>query len=145
MSARHLSEEVAPEVLAGLGALSRVSRALVGTGELATLAQGALEEMTAALNLQTAALYLPDADGLQVSAGITTARLRQQLRYAEMERERRTLAAEVHDGLAQYLAVALRELALLDSGFEHSPERLRESITEAHRLVRARLQELVAP
>ena len=29
-----------------------------------------------------------------------------------MERERRTLAAEVHDGLAQYLAVARRELAL---------------------------------
>jgi signal transduction histidine kinase len=63
-----------------------------------------------------------------------------------MERERRTLAAEVHDGLAQYLAVALREVALLDSGSGHaSRERLRESVTEAHRIVRARLQELVAP
>ena len=29
-----------------------------------------------------------------------------------MERERRQLAAEVHDGLAQHLALALRELAL---------------------------------
>jgi signal transduction histidine kinase len=80
--------------------------------------------------------------GLQLSAGITTARLRQQVRQAEMERERRTLAAEVHDGLAQYLAVALRELALGDAG---NQERLKESIVEAHRLVRARLQELVAP
>jgi signal transduction histidine kinase len=234
MAPRQLSEDVAPEVLAGLGALSRVSRALVGTGELAALAAEALGEMCAALRLETAALYLPDADGqpllrryvvkahvrdelsfdeeawrlavaggapivlreaaswlvenpfdppaedwlilplvseesmvgvviaraagpiaidplsgtvlsllgLQLSAGITTARLRQQLRYAEMERERRTLAAEVHDGLAQYLAVALRELALGDAG---SPERLKESVTEAHRLVRARLQELVAP
>jgi signal transduction histidine kinase len=237
MPTRHLSEEVAPEVLASLGALSRVSRALAGADELATLAEGALEEMSAALRLQAAALYLPDADGhpvlrryvgqdairaelsfdeeawrlaiaggapivlrepaswlvenpfdppaedwlilplvseasmvgvviasapepiaidplsgtvlsllgLQLSAGITTARLRQQLRYAEMERERRTLAAEVHDGLAQYLAVALRELALLDAGAGHSHDRLREAITEAHRLVRARLQELVAP
>jgi signal transduction histidine kinase len=234
MAARHLSQEIPRDVLAGLGALSRVSRALVGTGELATLAARALEEMCAALDLETAALYLPDADGqpvlrryvadtpvrdelafdeeawalavasgapivfreaaswlvenpfeppaedwlilplvseesmvgvviararepiaidplsgtvltllgLQLSAGITTARLRQRLRHAEMERERRTLAAEVHDGLAQYLAVALRELALGEAG---SQERLRESITEAHRLVRARLQELVAP
>ena len=234
MATRHLSQEVPRDVLAGLGALSRVSRALVGTGELTTLAARALEEMCAALDLDTAALYLPDADGqpvlrryvadtpvrdelafepeawalavasgapivlreaatwlvenpfdppaedwlilplvseesmvgvviararepiaidplsgtvrtllgLQLSAGITTARLRQQVRHAEMERERRTLAAEVHDGLAQYLAVALRELALGDAG---NQERLKESITEAHRLVRARLQELVAP
>src|SRR5262249_14385444 len=235
MATRHLSEEVAPEVLASLGALSRVSRALAGADELAELAEGALEEMSAALQLQAAALYLPDADGhpvlrryvgqdavraelsfdeeawrlavaggapivlrepaswlgenpfeppaedwlilplisehsmvgvviasapepialdplsgtllallsMQLSAGSTTARLRQQLRCAEMERERRQLAAEVHDGLAQYLAVALRELALLESGAEHSPQRLKESVSEAHRLVRARLQELV--
>ena len=74
--------------------------------------------------------------GLQLSAGIATARLRQQLRHAEMERERRTLAAEVHDGLAQYLALALRELALLDAD-AGSRERLHESLTAAHRLVRA--------
>jgi hypothetical protein len=84
--------------------------------------------------------------GLQLSAGITTARLRRELLHAEMERERRTLAAEVHDGLAQHLAVALRELALLDAGSpQASRERLRESITVAHRLVRARLRELMAP
>ena len=53
-----------------------------------------------------------------------------------MERERRTLAAEVHDGLAQYLAVARRELALP----EPDQERLREAVEAAHRLVRARLQ-----
>ena len=55
-----------------------------------------------------------------------------------MERERRTLAAEVHDGLAQYLAVARRELALP----EPDSERLREAVEAAHRLVRARLQVL---
>ena len=55
-----------------------------------------------------------------------------------MERERRTLAAEVHDGLAQYLAVARRELALP----EPDRERLPEAVEAAHRLVRARLQEL---
>ena len=38
-----------------------------------------------------------------------------------MERERRTLAAEVHDGLAQYLARRRRELALPEPG---SRERL---------------------
>jgi signal transduction histidine kinase len=237
MPARQLSGEVPRDVLAGLAALSRVSRALVGTGELAALAARALDEMCAALDLETAALYLPDADGqpvlrryvadravraelafdeeawrltvasgapivlrepatwlvenpfdppaehwlilplvseqsmvgvviasarepiaidplsgtvlsllgIQLSAGVTTARLRQKVREAEMERERRKLAAEVHDGLAQYLAVAQREVALLDSGSGYSPERLRASISEAHRLVRARLQELLAP
>jgi nitrate/nitrite-specific signal transduction histidine kinase len=228
---------IAPEVMTGLGAVSRVSRALVGTGDLPVLAGAALEEMRDALGLELAALYLPDADGqpvlrrhvgdeaaaaelafdeeawrlavaggapivlrepaswlvahpfhppaadwlilplagpekelagvvvasagepisldplhrtvltllgLQLSAGIATARLRQQLRHAEMERERRQLAAEVHDGLAQHLALALRELALLDSD-AGSRERLQESLTAAHRLVRARLQELTTP
>src|SRR5690349_1021255 len=59
----------------------------------------------------------------QLSAGITTARLRRELQAAAIERERRTLAAEVHDGLAQYLAVARRELAL--------PEPDRERLVEA--------------
>ena len=205
---------MAPEVFAGLGALARVSRALVGTGSLAELAERALGEMRAALDLELAVLYLPRpattvrcldrfvssaaagtvlaardelryepeawrlavASGMpivlreeagwlgpnpftppahdwcvlplvtghrdmvgvvvaaarapialdpvsatvlallgeQLSAGITTARLRQRLQRAEMEQERRSLAADVHDGLAQDLAVALRELALLD-------------------------------
>ena len=78
--------------------------------------------------------------GLQLSAGITTARLRRELLRAAMERERRTLAAEVHDGLAQYLAVARRELA------RSRPDkaRLSEAVDSAHRLVRNRLQELSA-
>ena len=57
-----------------------------------------------------------------------------------MERERRQLAAEVHDGLAQYLAVARRELALP----EPDRARLTEAVDAAHRLVRARLQDLSA-
>jgi signal transduction histidine kinase len=227
-------EVVAPEVLTGLGAVSRVSRALVGPGDLRELAAAALAEMRDALALQAAALYLPDADGepvlrryvtvgecaaelafdaeawrlavaggapivlrepaswlvanpfsppaddwlilplataerdlagvviaragepiavdplhrtvltllgLQLSAGIATARLRQQLRHAEMERERRTLAAEVHDGLAQHLALALRELAS-PAADAASRERLREAVTEAHRIVRGRLLDL---
>jgi signal transduction histidine kinase len=221
---------IAPEVLSGLAAVSRVSRALVGTDELPVLAAAALEEMREALHLHNAALYLPDADGhpvlrrhvgedvaeelsfseeawrlaitsgapivlrepaswlvenpfappatnwvilplvtgeremvgaviascaepiridplsgtvlsllgLQLSAGITTARLRRELLVAAMERERRQLAAEVHDGLAQYLAVARRELALQTP----DRDRLTEAVDAAHRLVRARLQEL---
>ena len=223
---------IAPEVLSGLAAVSRVSRALVGTDELPVLAAAALEEMREALRLHEIALYLPDADGhpvlrryvgsaaaeelsfdpeawqlaiasgspivlrepatwlvanpftppandwvilplvtgeremvgvviasatspiridplsgtvltllgLQLSAGITTARLRRELLRAAMERERRTLAAEVHDGLAQYLAVARRELARKQP--DH--QRLSEAVDSAHRLVRNRLQELSA-
>ncbi len=225
-----LAGRLAPEVLAGLGAVSRVSRALAGTGDLPDLARAALAAMRDALHFDRASLYLPDADGqpvlrrhvgdaaadelafdeeawrlavaggapivlreaaswlvanpfdppardwvilplagdqrelagvviasarepivvdplsgtvlsllgLQLSAGITTARLRRALQRAAMERERRTLAAEVHDGLAQYLAVARRELALP----EPDTERLREAVDAAHRIVRSRLQEL---
>jgi two-component system, NarL family, nitrate/nitrite sensor histidine kinase NarX len=88
--------------------------------------------------------------GGQLSAGITTARLRQRLQATEMEQERRSLAADVHDGLAQDLSVALRELALLDEpGIDDeaaraSRERLREAVAGAHRLVRSRLEDLRA-
>ena len=58
-----------------------------------------------------------------------------------MERERRTLAAEVHDGLAQYLAVARRELALPEPDAASGCAR---RVDAAHRLVRARLQVLSA-
>jgi signal transduction histidine kinase len=239
---------LAPEVVAGLGALARVSRAVVGTGSLAELATRALREMRDALRLELAALYLPAADGgeslerfvasaaadaqvaardelryepeawrlavasgmpvvlreeagwlgpnpfvppardwlvlpllsgpdmvgvvaaaasapvaldpvgatvlmllgEQLSAGITTARLRERLQRAEMERERRSLAAEVHDGLAQDLAVALREVALLDdpelddAAAAASRARLRQAIGAAHRIVRSRLEDLRA-
>jgi signal transduction histidine kinase len=240
------TERPAPEVLAGLGALARVSRALVGTGSLAELAKRALAEMRAALGLDLAVLYLPvpgepgltrfvssaaagarlaareevryepeawrlavtsgmpivlrepatwlgpnpfvppahdwlvlplvagrdDMVGVvvaaaggpialdpvsttvlallgeQLSAGITTARLRQRLQAAEVARERRSLAADVHDGLAQDLAVALRELALLDEPdvdeavARASRERLRAAVGAAHRIVRSRLEDL---
>ena len=242
-----LSGRLAPEVMAGLGALARVSRALVGTGSLAELATRALAEMRDALDLDLAVLYLPTADGgpclerfvssaaagtevvacevlryepeawrlavasgmpivlrepagwlgqnpftpaahdwlvlplvsgshrmvgtvfaaahapvsldpvgatvlallgRQLNAGITTAGLRERVQRAEMERERRSLAADVHDGLAQDLAVALRELAVLDEAGVDEPSarasraRLREAVTAAHRIVRSRLEDL---
>jgi nitrate/nitrite-specific signal transduction histidine kinase len=85
-----------------------------------------------------------------LTAGITTARLRQVLEQTEIERERARLAALVHDGLAQDLALAIRELALLDAELEPavaraSFERLRGAIESAHTIVRERLKEIVVP
>ncbi len=240
-----LAGRLPPEVAAGLGALSRVARALNAPGTLDELGAHALEEMRSALGLAAAVLYLPDSHGRpvlrryledipadsgvatreelvfeeeawslavtgahplvfqesgswvvanpfepqarhwlalpmvaagellgvviasssvpinldpttltvltllgdQLTAGIATARLRQQLQHAELERERMRLAAEVHDGLAQDLALAMRELALLESdpppeAARASQERLREAVAAAHRLVRARLIDL---
>jgi signal transduction histidine kinase len=79
-----------------------------------------------------------------LGAGIAAAQLRQELQRTALERERMRLAAEVHDGLAQDLALATRELALLDSGDEASRERLRAAVTSAHRTVRSRLKEMIA-
>jgi signal transduction histidine kinase len=242
-----LAGRLPPEVAAGLGAISRVARALNGPGALEDLAAHALTEMRSALGLAAAVLYLPDARGRpvlrryledvpdesglatreelvfeeeawslavtgahplvfqetggwvvanpfepqarhwlalpmvaagellgvviasrsvpialdptsltvltllgdQLTAGIATARLRQQVQAAELERERMRVAAEVHDGLAQDLALAMRELALLETdpppeAARASQERLREAIAEAHRLVRARLVDMSA-
>jgi signal transduction histidine kinase len=242
-----LAGRLPPEVAAGLGALSRVARALNGPGALEDLAAHALAEMRSALGLAAAVLYLPDSRGRpvlrryledvpaesgattreelvfdeeawrlavtgahplvfqetggwvvanpfepqarhwlalpmvaadellgvviasrsvpialdpttltvltllgdQLTAGIATARLRQQVQAAELERERMRLAAEVHDGLAQDLALAMRELALLETdpppeAARASQERLREAVAEAHRLVRARLVDMSA-
>ena len=85
-----------------------------------------------------------------LGAGIATARLRQELQRTAIERERMRLAAEVHDGLAQDLSLAMRELALLDSDVPDdvaaaSRGRLREAVGSAHRVVRSRLTELGAP
>src|SRR4051812_18294839 len=237
-----LAQRLPPEVATGLGAISRVARALNAPGSLEELAARALGEMRQALGLAATVLYLPDAGGRpvlrrflhdapatgtraelvfeeeawrlavssghplvfheaagwlvdnpfdpearywlvlpmvanddlvgvvvaaratpveldpttltvltllgeQLSAGIATARLRQELQRAELDRERMRLAAEVHDGLAQDLALAMRELALLDSDLDPetaraSRERLREAVAAAHRIVRARLVEL---
>jgi nitrate/nitrite-specific signal transduction histidine kinase len=87
--------------------------------------------------------------GEQLGAGLATARLREEQQRAELEHERMRLAAEVHDGLAQDLALAVRELAYLDSvpppgDAEASRGRLSAAVTAAHRLVRARLIELSA-
>jgi signal transduction histidine kinase len=85
-----------------------------------------------------------------LGAGIATTRLRLELEHTALERERLRLAAEVHDGLAQDLSLAMRELALLDS--DPAPEaaaasviRLRAAVTSAHRIVRSRLTGMVAP
>jgi signal transduction histidine kinase len=82
-----------------------------------------------------------------LSAGVATARLRQELQATEIERERMRLAAQIHDGLAQDLALAMRELALLDTDptpelARASADRLREAVSSAHRVVRARLEDL---
>jgi signal transduction histidine kinase len=85
-----------------------------------------------------------------LGAGIATARLRREIEQTALERERLRLAAEVHDGLAQDLALAMRELALLESGSspeaaEASRARLRAAVTSAHGIVRSRLTGMVAP
>lgn len=240
-----MEQRLPPEVLAGLGAVGRVSRALVGAGTLAELSEGALGEMRESLALDVAVLYLPAVEGVRklrryvtstspttatsaldevsfdeeawelavagglpllfhepgswladnpfdppasswlvlplvsggvtlgvvaaasreplvldpvganvlallgdlLTAGIATARLRQEVQRTEIERERMRLAAEIHDGLAQDLALASRELKVLDSEAspdqrEQSWERLHEAIASAHRVVRARLEDL---
>jgi signal transduction histidine kinase len=99
------------------------------------------------LSLDPAAATLLTLLGDLLASGIATARMRQQLQGAEIERERARLAAEIHDGLAQDLALATRELALLESNpppelARASAERLREAVASARRVVRARLEDL---
>jgi signal transduction histidine kinase len=239
-------QSLAPDALAGLQALTRVARALVGSGNLTQLAERALAEIRGALALELAVLYLPRAGpppslqrhvasasetagvrardqvsfddeawslavasgvplvfreeaswlvanpfeppadlwlvlplvsdrrligvtigaaahplsldptaatllrllGDLLAAGVSTARLRQELQGRAIERERLRLAAEIHDGLAQDLALAMRELSLLESHPAEdlagaSAERLREAVASAHRVVRARLEDLM--
>jgi signal transduction histidine kinase len=57
------------------------------------------------LSLDPTAATLVTLLGDLLASGIATARLRQQLQGAEIERERARLAAEIHDGLAQDLAL----------------------------------------
>ena len=52
-------QRLPPEALASLGALTRVARALVGSGNLTELAERALAEMRDVLALELAVLYLP--------------------------------------------------------------------------------------
>jgi signal transduction histidine kinase len=85
--------------------------------------------------------------GDQLATGIAGAQLRLELQSAAIERERLRVAAEVHDGLAQDLALAVRELAFLDSAppaeaAAASRERLRAAVASAHAVVRDRLVDL---
>jgi signal transduction histidine kinase len=112
------------------------------------------------LGLVLAAASRPLAIGVQagvalrllgdlLGAGIAAAQLRQELQRTALERERMRLAAEVHDGLAQDLSLAVRELALLEAGpapevAEASMRRLRAAVTSAHEIVRGRLTGMVA-
>lgn len=117
------------------------NRSVVGVVLAASRARIALEPTEAAV----LALI-----GDLLTAGITTAGLRQVLKQTELDRERARLAALVHDGLAQDLALATREVALLESGpepalAEASLQRLRDAVVSAHATVRERLKDLVAP
>jgi signal transduction histidine kinase len=99
------------------------------------------------LSLDPTAATLLTLLGDLLASGIATARMRQQLQDAEIERERARLAAQIHDGLAQDLALATRELALLESNpppelARASAARLREAVASARRVVRARLEDL---
>src|SRR4051794_41533896 len=58
-----LAQRLPPEVATGLGAISRVARALNAPGSLDELAARALGEMRQALGLAATVLYLPDAGG----------------------------------------------------------------------------------
>jgi len=82
-----------------------------------------------------------------LSIVVATARMRLELQRAEFAQERMRLAAELHDGLAQDLGVALRELALLDGDppeqtAAESRSRLNQAVARAHRVVRAGLEDL---
>ncbi len=84
-----------------------------------------------------------------LSAGVATARLRLEAQRTEIQRERLTLVAELHDGLAQDLALAVREVAFMESdpppeAARASAVRLGEAVRAAHRLVRAELEDLAS-
>lgn len=84
-----------------------------------------------------------------LSAGVATARLRLEAQHTEMQRERLALVAELHDGLAQDLALAVREVTFLEAdppraAAQASTARLAAAVRAAHRLVRAELEDLAA-
>jgi signal transduction histidine kinase len=82
-----------------------------------------------------------------LSAAVATARLRQEVLRAGLERERLRIAEELHDGLAQDLALALREAHLLRTTRDEgrrvaSVARLEEALLSANRIVRSGLEDL---
>ncbi|HUG48075.1 MAG TPA: ATP-binding protein [Candidatus Limnocylindria bacterium] len=97
------------------------------------------------ISLAPAAVARLTVIGDLVSAGVSNALLRAEIQRTELERERLRLVEEIHDSLAQDLAVAVRELALLGTApssevAQASQDRLREAVLEAHRIVRERLR-----
>jgi nitrate/nitrite-specific signal transduction histidine kinase len=119
----------------------RADARVIGIVVAAALERVSLEPMAA-----TVLIMIGDL----LTAGIASAQLRMELARNELERERLRLAELVHDGLAQDLALASRELALLDTQpdatiGEASRQRLRDAVTSANKVVRERLKELAAP
>lgn len=103
----------------------------------------------APISLSPAAVARFTVIGDLLSAGAANAILRGEIQKTELQRERMRLAEEIHDSLAQDLAVAVRELSLLET--RPSPEiarasedRLREAVLDAHRVVRGHLDALTA-
>jgi two-component system nitrate/nitrite sensor histidine kinase NarX len=103
----------------------------------------------APLGLEQVAAATLASIGALVCAGVVTARLREELQRTEIQRERMRLAAELHEGLAQDLSLAVREIAFLETdpaapSAQASRQRLKEAVATAHRVVRAGLADLGA-
>lgn len=101
------------------------------------------------ISLSPAAVARLTVIGDLLSAGAANALLRAEVQRTELQRERMRLAEEIHDSLAQDLAAAVRELALLDERpAQHvaraSERRLREAVNDAHRVVRRHLDVLAS-
>lgn len=99
------------------------------------------------ISLEPAAVARLTVIGDLLSAGAENALLRTEIRRTELQRERLRLAEEIHDSLAQDLAAAVRELALLEARppeeiARASEDRLREAVRDAHRVVRRHLDVL---
>lgn len=117
---------------------------LVANGTLAGIAVGC---SAVSISLDPTAATTLRSLGDVLSASVATARLRRAILRSELDRERIRLAEELHDGLAQDLALAVRELALLET--DRAPEqraasfeRLRAAVLSANRVVRAGLEDL---
>jgi signal transduction histidine kinase len=99
------------------------------------------------MTLDRVAISTLSAVGDLLSAGVATARLRTEVQRTRIQRERMRIASDLHEGLAQDLALAVREIAFLDGdptedAARASWERLREAVTSAHRVVRGGLLDL---
>ncbi|MDP8905523.1 MAG: ATP-binding protein [Chloroflexota bacterium] len=99
------------------------------------------------ISLAPAAVARLAVIGDLLSVGAANELLRTEIQRTELQRERVQLAEEIHDSLAQDLAAAVRELALLETRppaetARASEARLREAVLDAHRVVRRHLEVL---